>query len=66
MNEPQVLTPKEAMAILRCGAKLLATLRAMHPELVAYSNGKTGRAARYRYRRVIVFQQAGIKAGLKP
>ena len=58
-----VLTPAEAMAILRCGPKMLATLREQHPDLVAYSNGATGRGARYRYRRTAVLIQAGQKAG---
>ena len=62
MSTPNVLTSSEAMAILRCGPRLLATLRRLHPDLVAYSNGKIGRAARYRYARPAVFRQAG-KAG---
>lgn len=63
ITSAQVLTPGEAMRILRCGAKLLATLRELHPDLVAYTNGKQGRRARYRYSRTAVLRQAGIKAG---
>jgi len=57
------LTSAETMAILRCGPKVLATLRDLHPELVAYTNGKRGTGRRYWYQKSAVLQQAGHKAG---